>query len=543
MVGAMAAMLLVSVLSFFAAPSDSIYIVEPGPKFPPTRGEVWPKPQQEKKSDYFYLFRPDVIQIEIVNKKCNLLNETIERYAEIWQRQYMIVKRYNNISTLEPHDSEKYLGVLKRLTINMSAPCEYYPHFDMDESYNLTVGANSQMTSLSVWGMMRAFESWTHLLYFTDDSKEIRINKTEIHDFPQYKHRGLLLDTGRHYLSLNTIQKTLDAMSINKMNVLHWHIVDDQSFPYKSEILPSLSKKGAFHPSMVYTKKDIKMIINYARDRAIRVIPEIDVPGHTRSWGAAYPMLLTKCYEKNKVIAYGPLNPIRSTTYKILGELIQEVQDLFPDRYYHVGGDEVDLSCWQSNPELKEYMKQHNLTANGVHAMFMKEVIGRVKKTTVPIVWQEVYDEKVPISKDTLIQVWKYKWIDEMIKILNSGHKVVFSSSWYLDYLNFNWNSFYGDDPRLMVYQKKKNARLENIVGGEACMWGEMADDTNVISRTWPRTSAVAERLWSGLDYKHPPKDPVTTHVRQRIEEHTCRMLRRGIAAEPPNGPGFCVNI
>lgn len=133
---------------------------------------------------------------------------------------------------------------------------------------------------------------------------QLKIKRQIIEDKPRLPHRGLLLDTSRHFLPVKDILLTLDAMSYNKLNVFHWHIVDDNSFPFESAIFPELSSKGAYHPSMIYKRSDIEEIINFARLRGIRVIPEFDTPGHTESWGQGYPELLTKCYGTSNLISF-----------------------------------------------------------------------------------------------------------------------------------------------------------------------------------------------------------------------------------------------
>ncbi|RVE44705.1 hypothetical protein evm_010663 [Chilo suppressalis] len=539
-----------------------MYVVDPGPRYPPTKGEVWPKPQYENKEKFYMTFNPANFEINTTALSCNILTNAVERYAFIVKRKLntkshqrlLKRRRKHTFTVIQDTNKEMYnIGDLTKLEIELLAPCQDYPYLGMDESYELIISERSKLSSMSVWGILRGLETWTQLFYFTDDYNEIRINKTHISDFPRYQHRGLLLDTSRHYISLSNILRTLDAMAMNKMNVFHWHIVDDQSFPYQSEIFPNLSEKGAFHPSMIYTKADIGLVVNYARDRGIRVMPEFDVPGHTRSWGNAYPDTLTECYLNGQLIGLGPMNPINNGTYKLLEELIKEVQQWFPDKYFHVGGDEVELECWRSNPDLQKYMKEHNLTAAQLHALFMENVLPLLGSSKA-VVWQEVFDEGVPLAEDTIVQVWKYDWVNEMTRILKTGRKLIFSSSWYLDHLKTggDWIDYYLADPREMVIDKIGNdtSSLDKIIGGEACMWGEVVDDTNVISRVWPRASATAERLWSS------PTDSLRTYsrstpnarsydpldgVRQRLEEHTCRMRRRGIRAQPPSGPGFCV--
>ncbi|XP_059061452.1 beta-hexosaminidase subunit beta-like [Achroia grisella] len=539
----------VAVGDFFAI---GMYVINPGPLYPPTKGEVWPKPQFEKK-EYTYFTHNSSFIITPTNYTCEILDKAIERYAFTVRTFHGIARRFKKnrqhihkqileTSTVNNgHDNHK----LERLEIVLTSPCEDLPHLDMDEKYELIIDRISILKTDSIWGALRGLETWSQLFYLTDDYNQLRINKTHIIDFPRYNHRGLLLDTSRHYISVSNILKTLNAMTMNKLNVFHWHIVDDQSFPYQSKKFPDLSAFGAYHSSMIYTHEDIQKILKYATERGIRVLPEFDVPGHTRSWGVAYPDILTKCYNKKKVIGLGPMNPINNATYALLESLFGEVQEWFPDKYLHVGGDEVELNCWNSNPELMDYMVKHNLTTTQLHGLFMQNVIPLLQNKSIPIVWQEVFDEGVPLSRNTIIQVWKSQWIPTMIQVLQHGYRLIFSASWYLDHLKTggDWTDFYTADPRSMVYNATNNSSLlHNIIGGEACMWGEVVDDVNVLSRVWPRASAVAERLWSNIPVAgYRARTDALDSARHRLEEHTCRMNRRGIAAQPPNGPSVCV--
>uniref|UniRef100_A0A2A4JYB6 beta-N-acetylhexosaminidase n=2 Tax=Heliothis virescens TaxID=7102 RepID=A0A2A4JYB6_HELVI len=415
---------------------------------------------------------------------------------------------------------------------------------DMVRVNSLNVSAVSTLSSDSIWGILRGMETFAQLFYMSNGYKDVLINTTQIVDFPRYTYRGLLIDTSRHYISVGNILKTLDAMEMNKMNVLHWHIVDDQSFPYQSEIFPQLSEQGAYDPSMVYTKTNINQIVAYARDRGIRVLPEFDVPGHTRSWGVAYPAILTKCYQYGELVGLGPMDPTNNVTYKLIGDLFKEVQERFPDKYFHLGGDEVAMECWSSNPDLAKFMSDHNMTTpSQLHAYFMTNVLPLLGQKSKPIVWQEVFDEGVKLPSDAIVQVWKTVGAEDMVRILLAGHKVIYSSSWYLDQVNGgeDWSKFYVVDPRRMILDTTDNLNLDDIVGGEACMWGEVVDDNNLISRVWPRASSAAEVLWTAAN----PHYSFTkgNHITCRMEEHACRMDRRGILAQPPSGPGYCVGL
>ncbi|XP_043471365.1 beta-hexosaminidase subunit beta-like [Leptopilina heterotoma] len=414
------------------------------------------------------------------------------------------------------------------------------PYFHMDESYILEIMENeSNLNANSVWGALRGLETFSQLLSASGEGNSLKIKRQIIEDKPRLPHRGLLLDTSRHFLPVKDILLTLDAMSYNKLNVFHWHIVDDNSFPYESAVFPELSSKGAYHPSMIYKRNDIEEIINYARLRGIRVIPEFDTPGHTESWGQGYPELLTKCYDKNGNLdgTVGPLDPTNPKVYEFLDKLFHEIVDVFPEKYLHLGGDEVPFKCWESNSQIINFMKEHNMTKNFtlLENLYISKLINITNNlNSKTIVWQEVFDNGVKIENDTIVQVWiGPAWKKEISKVTNAGNPVLLSACWYLSDLlsGGDWKKFYYCDPLLFSGSKDQKKLM---LGGEACMWGEYVDRNNLHQRIWPRASAAAERLWS---FNIQPMN----FVSKRLEEHSCRMNKRGVPAQPPNGSGFCL--
>lgn len=193
---------------------------------------------------------------------------------------------------------------------------------------------------------------------------------------------------------------------MNKLNVFHWHIVDDHSFPYQSKKYPEMTR-GAYHPSMIYSQEDVAHIIEYARLRGIRVMSEFDTPGHTASWGASHPELLTKCYGvyTGKL---GPINPIKDENYEFIFSLFDEIVEVFPDKYVHLGGDEVGFECWQTNQDILNYMKEFNMTSFvQLEEFYIQKIIDKVATLNVnPIVWQEVFTNGVRLPKGTIVHIW-----------------------------------------------------------------------------------------------------------------------------------------
>lgn len=205
---------------------------------------------------------------------------------------------------------------------------------------------------------------------------------------------------------MKVLEQILDGMAFNKLNVFHWHIVDDHSFPYQSTTYPEMTK-GAYHETMIYSQKDVANIIEFSRLRGIRVLVEFDTPGHTASWGASHPELLTECGGPYRG-KLGPINPIIDSNYDFIYNLFEEVFEVFPDKYFHLGGDEVGFECWETNQEIIDYMKTFNMTSfPHLEEFYIQKLIDKVSSLNVnSIVWQEVYTNGVRLPKGTVVHVW-----------------------------------------------------------------------------------------------------------------------------------------
>uniref|UniRef100_A0A8C4SWV9 Beta-hexosaminidase n=1 Tax=Erpetoichthys calabaricus TaxID=27687 RepID=A0A8C4SWV9_ERPCA len=498
-------------------------------------GSVWPVPQAIQISEVSFELHSSNFEITHSAKssagpRCFLLQEAFRRYFE-----YIFRLPNTREGYLKKPNSNAVVSQLQVLITSSDPECDGYPNFKSDESYTLVVDQPiSLLTAANVWGALRGLETFSQLVY-QDDNGMHQINKTNIKDFPRFQHRGILLDSSRHFLPLKVILANLDAMAMNKFNVFHWHIVDDQSFPYQSTAFPDLSDKGSYHPyTHVYTHMDVKIVIEYARLRGIRVIPEFDTPGHTQSWGFGQKDLLTTCYSGVAPSGtYGPVNPILNTTYDFMSVLFKEVSSVFPDAYVHLGGDEVDFTCWKSNPDIQTFMDEQGFGKDysKLESFYIAKILDIVAQTGKGyMVWQEVFDNNVKLKLDTVVHVWKgsgdqqYKM--EMAAVTAAGFQTLLSSPWYLNVISYgqDWQQIYKVDPRSF---NGTDEQKKLVIGGEACLWGEYVDATNLMSRLWPRASAVAERLWSSEDVTN------LNDAYSRLTVHRCRMVKRGVRAQP----------
>eukprot|EP00980_Cylindrotheca_fusiformis_P007954 scaffold1697_cov120-Cylindrotheca_fusiformis.AAC.36 len=403
----------------------------------------------------------------------------------------------------------------------------------VDESYTLCIEANSsgvELKSKTAFGVVRGLETLGQLMDFGwvdgagDPVLIIDHLPLSVKDFPAFGFRGLLIDTSRHYLPLELILSNLDAMAMNKLNLLHWHLTDSQSFPFEAESMPELASKGAYHPKMVYTTKDIQTVVKEAYLRGIRVVPEVDLPGHSQSIVSSHPELMSSCPSPSE-----PIDPTNPSVYDFVRTVYSDLSKVFPDDFVHVGGDEVDFSCWQNSSRISNWMKTHNMTKSvELYEYFETRLLNIVKnQSKTPIVWQEVFNLNLTVTKDTIIDIWKGFDRKTMKEATERGFRIVLSGCWYLDYLNCDWDTFYDCNATNFT------GAVDLLVGGHASMWGEHVDTSNFMSRVWPRASAVAERLWTGN------VDWARQNARARIHKFRCKMVQKGFAAEPI-GPGFC---
>lgn len=413
--------------------------------------------------------------------------------------------------------------------------------YGVDESYHVEVRPiidNDGMilvNATTIYGLVRAYQTLWQLLDFGwldgDDPVYLIDNgPIVIQDAPAYPYRGLLLDTSRHYLPLERILDTISTMAMNKLNVLHWHLTDSQSWPYLSRRFPELSEKGAYCRACVYTPAMMRHVQQWAASHGILVIVEMDLPGHSQAIGASHPEFLSECGPAGPS---EPLNVTAPAVWDFVQALYDELDPLLVDRWIHIGGDEVWMDCWRNSSSMHAWMIQHNMT-NEVQVLeyFERQLLAYVTQQLQrrPIVWQELFDLGLDLPPSTVIDVWKEWDLSAREKATRVGHDVLLSACWYLDHLDEDWRSMYRCDPRNFNGTRAQKA---HVIGGHASMWGERVDETDLVARVWPRASAMAEKLWTGN------RTSAIMTAASRLERFRCLMVQQGIEASPI-GPGSC---
>lgn len=312
---------------------------------------------------------------------------------------------------------------------------------------------------------------------------------------------------------------------------MHWHVVDDNSWPLVSTTYPNFTAQGAYSDAEVYTHEDVQNIVQYAQDRGIRVVPEFDMPAHAAIWGAGYPDLVISCAAGQTLL--DPTGPV----YPVLRGLLKEFAPLFTTSdFIHLGGDEVhSFACWEQSPKVQAFMKAHGMTnVTQVRDYFQTQVQNIVIEAGhSTMFWEEVFDGGYHLNKSTVVNVWLSA--AETAKVVQSGHRAVHSYGWYLDqqtppggthyFWVDTWQNFYLNDP--LLNSTLPPAQQALVLGGEASQWGEQVDSLSIETRMWPRACATAERLWSPATLRD------TNAAAPRLAAQRCHMAQLGIRASP----------
>jgi hexosaminidase len=363
-----------------------------------------------------------------------------------------------------------------------------------DESYELTVEPERvALAARTDIGVLRGLETLLQLL--NADESGYYFPCVTIVDKPRFTWRGLLIDAGRHFHPVDVIKRNLDAMAAVKMNVLHWHLTEDQGFRVESKVFPKLHQLGS--DGMFYTQAQIREVVDYAADRGIRVMPEFDIPGHSTSWFVAYPQYSSapgSYAVERKFGVFGPaFNPADERIYPFFDAFFKEMAGLFPDPYLHIGGDEVEGHQWEASPGIQAFKKKNGLADNAaLQAYFNRRLLKILTKHGKKMVgWDEIFQPDLP--KDIVIHSWRGP--QSLVEAARKGYQGILSNGYYID-LCQTAEFHYLNDP-LPPDSPLGDREKALVLGGEATMWSEIVTPETIDSRIWPRTAAIAERLWS----------------------------------------------
>lgn len=365
-----------------------------------------------------------------------------------------------------------------------------------EESYQLTVDERkAELTAANPLGILRGAET---LLQLVQPGKQgWVIPDVHIDDQPRFPWRGLMIDTARHFMPLEVIKRNIDGMAAVKLNILHLHLSDDEGFRVESRRCPRLQKLAS--DGSFYTQLQIRNLVVYARERGVRIVPEFDVPAHAVSWLIAYPQLSSSPVPRRLVRDMTDherpaIDPTRESTYRLLDIVFGEMASLFPDKYFHIGGDEVDGRYWDKNERIQKWMRVHKIQDNhALQAYFNKRIRAILAKHGKRMEgWDEILSPDLP--KDTLVQSWRGP--ETLARAAGMGFQTLLSAGWYLD-LMYSASTHYGVEPFSGESASLTPEEQTRIIGGEAEQWTEYVTAENLDNRIWPRLGAIAERLWS----------------------------------------------
>ncbi|KAA8906844.1 hypothetical protein TRICI_005083 [Trichomonascus ciferrii] len=455
--------------------------------------------------------------------------------------------------------------------------------FGVDEAYELEVGQNVTVRAHNIWGILHAFKTFQQLVV-TDPIRPDQMfieRDVKIRDRPLYPHRGIMIDTSRNFLTIDAIKRQIDAMELSKLNVLHWHITDSQSWPVYIKSYPDMVF-DAYSNREIYTTQDVKQLVRYAYVRGVRVVPELDIPGHSSAgWRQIDPEIVTCAdswwsndeWEYHTAVEPNPghLDILHPKTYEAVYKVYKDISNLFVDHFFHVGMDELQPNCFRFSDRIMEWMHNDALrTWHDLTQYWLERALPIYNSSANRrlVMWEDVLlspeTRAYHLPESIVLQSWNPG--RQNIKTLTSlGYHVIVSNVDFL-YLDCGHGGWFSNDPRyneqtnpspdqssfnyggdggdwcapFKTWQRIYNfdltenltsAQAKRILGAEAPLWSEQVDDTVIDSKLWPRAAALAELLWSGNKDSSGKKR--TTSFTQRIYNFREYLIANGIAAAP----------
>ncbi|MFV8781377.1 beta-N-acetylhexosaminidase [Microbulbifer sp. SA54] len=567
-------------------------------------------------------------RIRIIGDSTSLLDAAIERFLQrLGQQRNLTLDVGGSASGTSGPEATEILIQLPQSPTTGALPLTLAQLQQEREKYQLHI--SPQQVTLSAGeplGILRGLHTLSQLI----DSESAPIPAMRIEDQPLYRWRGLMLDSVRHFFSVDTIKRQLDGMAAAKLNVFHWHLTDDQGWRLESPSYPRLHQVAS--GGNYYTRDQVRDIVAYAAARGIVVVPEIDMPGHASAIAVAYPELMSAPGPYKPEDRWGVhtplLNPANPDVLIFAGKILAEVAELFPFEYIHIGGDEVNPEHWQNNPKIQTYMAEHQLdTPQDLHNHFNLQLTAILRTLNRRMIgWDEVLHPD--LDKEVAVQSWRGP--DALADAARAGHPAILSTGFYLDQPQYTayhyrnritpqdapalpsskdgiWHHWAFEFPRkrgsaisgqltlfstagkvtrgFITFSGQRSQPLmnisqqgpltrftvdtwmgplsarvqleeqqmsgdflvgnapypvtgsfldtghapqvhgaditltgeqqQNILGGEAALWAEMVDERTIDLRLWPRTFAVAERLWSG----QPARDEDELYRRMQAAE------------------------
>lgn len=437
------------------------------------------------------------------------------------------------------------------------------------EGYELDIQPTViKIKASSTAGVQYALTSLSQLLPAAKTNKSITIPCQKIADSPRFGWRGLMLDVSRHFFTVEEVKQYIDQMAVYKFNTFHWHLTDDEGWRVEIKSLPKLTEVGAWrverhgkfgsgrsYPKAgekatyggFYTQDQIRDVVQYAMDRHITIVPEVDIPGHSMAALAAYPELSTgktpkfvnpgsKFAEwyaggKFEMLIENTLNPADEKVYEFVDKVMTELALLFPGEYIHMGGDECYKGYWEKSPEVQAFMKKNKLAdSHELQSYFVKRVDKMVSAKGKKLIgWDEILEGG--LSPGAAVMSWR--GMKGGIEAAKMGHKVVMSPTThaYLDYTQGDRSvetNIYSDLTMEKCYELEpvpEGIDPSLILGGQGNLWTEAIPKLDfAMYMTYPRALALAEVFWSPASKKNWP-DFV-----QRVETHIDRFDAQGIS-------------